>query len=323
MTNGITKSLSLSVALAALLGVGLISGTHAAPPPDGAPPPGAPPPGAPPMRAAPPPEKYDGPVYKSSWDEYQDLKAKAKGGTVYTASNTPDWGGMWRQAFDPEKLDPQAIVPALTPKYLAAYQKKRANIAKGIEWDRLSWCLPMGMPRWPADPWLREFVITPKQTYLMYEQLQENRRVYTDGRGHVPDNVAIPLWDGDSIGFWDGETLVIHTNHIKAGEYWRGSPDTSFQASTIEKIRRVNADTIEDKLTVYDPVSLTRPVHLSYNFVRIKDPAVRIDYDSCEEGNDNYQTAEGGTGTRLPGEPGYREPTSFGIPEVALDSMPK
>jgi hypothetical protein len=263
-------------------------------------------------------------TYATSWDEYQALKARAKGGTVLTPLTAPDWSGIWRRSGTPEEeLNPSEVVTALTPKYKAAYEVKRAKSAKGIEWDRASACLPVGMPRWPADPWLHEFVIKPKQTWMLYGQLQEERRVYTDGRGHVSDTVAIPQWDGDSIGFWDGDTLVIHTNHMKPGEYWRGSPETSYQASTVERWRRLDADTMESRETVYDPVSLTRPVHLRYTYSRVKDPDVRIDYDSCEEGNNNFRTADGGTGTLLPGEPGYRDPTHFGIPEVALDSLPK
>ncbi len=263
-------------------------------------------------------------AYASSWEEYQALKAKARGGTVLTRAKMPDWSGLWRRSGTPEEqLDPSEVVTALTPKYKAAYDVKRAKSAQGIEWDRASACLPVGMPRWPADPWLHEFIITPKQTWMLYGQLQENRRVYTDGRGHISEVVAIPEWDGDSIGFWDRDTLIIHTNHIKPGEYWRGSPETSYQASTVERWRRLDADTMESRETVYDPVSLTRPVHLRYTYSRVKDPEVRIVFDSCEEGNNNFPTADGGTGTLLPGEPGYREPTTFGIPEVAIDSKPK
>ncbi|MDP8983557.1 MAG: hypothetical protein M3N97_00670 [Pseudomonadota bacterium] len=261
--------------------------------------------------------------YAQSTQDYEAAKAKAKGGTVYTVQTVPDWTGIWRRAGNPEAMNANDIVAALVPKYRAAYEEKQAKKKRGVEWDRLSWCLPMGMPRWLADPWLREFIVTPKQTWMLYEQLQEERRIYTDGRGHISDAVAIALWEGDSIGFWDGDTLVIHTTHMKAGDYWRGSPDFSFQVSTIERVRRVDTDTIEDQLTVYDPVSLTQPVHLTYKYGRIKDPGVRMDYDSCEEGNNNFRTAEGGTGTLLPGEPGYREPTNFGIPDVAIDSRPE
>ena len=80
-------------------------------------------------------------AYPNSMAEFQALKDKAKGGTVYTPMNVPDWSGLWRRLGDPEKLDASPIVPWLTPKYKAAYDEKRARDAKGLLWDRLSWCL--------------------------------------------------------------------------------------------------------------------------------------------------------------------------------------
>lgn len=286
---------------------------------------------SPPAIAQPPPPHAAAPSaapshereYANSWDEYVALKAKAHGGTQHTRDDLPDWSGLWRTNTPPEDRDPSALLAALTPKYRADYDAKRAKIAKGIEWDRLSWCLPMGMPRWLADPWLHEFFSSPNETWMLYEQLEEERRVYTDGREHMADSLAIPLWEGDSVGFWDGDTLVVHTNHLKPGEYWRGSPETSYQTSTVERMRKVNADTIETELTVYDPVSLTRPVHMTYTFKKIKDPTVRLDYASCEEGNEVYRTKQGGTDYYLPGDAGFRDPTNYGISDVARDSRPK
>jgi hypothetical protein len=211
----------------------------------------------------------------------------------------------------------------LKPKYKAAYDEKVKNITKGIEWDRLSYCLPVGMPRWLASPFPREFIITPEQSWLIHEQLQEIRRIYTDGRGHVPDDVAIPLWQGDSIGFWDGDALVIHTKHMKAGEYARGQPAYSFKTTSVEVMRRLDANTIETKITVYDTDSLERPYQATFRFSKMTDPDLRINYNSCEEGNNAVQTPEGGTTFILPGESGYRDPTTFGIPDVALDSLPE
>ncbi len=60
------------------------------------------------------------------------------------------------------------------------------------------------------------------------------RRIYTDGRGHVPEADRYPLYDGDSIGFWDGKRLVIHTNQLRDGQYQRSQPDYSDQVETVE-----------------------------------------------------------------------------------------
>lgn len=272
--------------------------------------------------------------YASSWEEYQADLTAAHGGQKKTAATLPDWRGLWQR--DPNGLyasfdDTAGVNPdlggvygrntaQLTPKYQAAYQQKVADIKQGKEWDRISYCLPAGFPRWLTEPFLREFVITPEESWLMHEQVNETRRIYTDGRGHVPEDAAVPLWLGDSIGFWDHDTLVIHTNHLKAGEYQRGEPDFSFQISTVERMRKVDADTIEDRVTVYDPVSLLHPWHVVFHYRRVKDSSVRVNYDSCEENNNVYLAPDGTTKYILPGDKNYRDPETFGIPPVAIGS---
>jgi hypothetical protein len=212
--------------------------------------------------------------------------------------------------------------PELKPKYLAAYEAKIQGIKDGKEWDRLSWCLPAGFPRWLAEPWLREFIVTPDETWMSHEQVNETRRIYTDGRGHGPEEDAMPLWLGDSIGFWAGDTLIVHTTHLKAGQYQRGNPDYSFLTSTVERVRKVAPDVIEDTITVYDPDSLTKPFRTTFHYRKLKGD-VRVNYASCEEGNNTYQTDDGKPNERVPGEKGYRDPDTFGIPAVALDTLPK
>lgn len=280
----------------------------------------------------------DEPRYSSSWEEYSALKAKANGGAKHTAATLPDWRGIWRRrtppnmgfSFDTDAGPNTTIGPPyglssakLTPKYQADYDIKMKRLEQGFEVDRLTYCLPAGMPRWLADPMLREFIPTPEQTWLLYEQLQEIRRVYTDGRDHIPDSVAIPLWQGDSIGFWDRDTLIVHTKHMKAGDYMRGQPNYSFKVTTVERWRKVDPNTIEVKATVYDPESLAEPYKATFRYVKVADPQVRVNYNSCEEGNNAIVTPDGATTFVLPGEPGYRDPATFGIPAIALDTLPK
>lgn len=273
--------------------------------------------------------------YDSSWEEYLALKQLANGGTKHTFDTLPDWRGVWRReirapffSFD-NSLGGREDLPrygklsaVLTPKYAADYEHQIAMVKAGTDWDRLSDCLPAGHPRWLTEPWLREFIPTPDETWLSHEQINETRRIYTDGRGHVPDADAIPLWLGDSIGFWDEDTLVIHTNHLKAGTYQRGQPAYSFQASTTEQWRKIDANTMEVKVTVYDPPALRKPWHAVFQYGRVTDPDVRVNYNSCEENNNVVRRPDGSATFVLPGEPGYIDPSTFGIPEVTWDTLP-
>jgi hypothetical protein len=250
--------------------------------------------------------------FQESWKAFLAMKAKAKP----HEGPAPDWSGIWTRGrgglnFDPAQPGAPGegrITASLTPEADAKYRQKLADVAKGNEWDQLSYCLPAGFPRWLTEPFLREFVVTSKETWWINEQQSEARRIYTDGRGHVPDDEAFPLWEGDSIGFWDGDTLVVHTIRVKPGQYQRSQPDYSDQTSTIERIRKINADTIEDEVTVWDPWGLNRPWRVVDDYTRVKTPHARIDMWSCEENNNVVKTADGGTQFVLPGEKGYKDP---------------
>jgi hypothetical protein len=253
-------------------------------------------------------------TYSSSWDEYQAMLAAAHGGTKMSWKTLPDWTGLFEHAdgfnFDPTQKGSEPTAQ-MTPEYKRRFEDKQANIRQGVEWDPLSACLPAGYPRWLVEPFLREFILRPEQAWLLTEQNAEIRRIYTDGRGHVPEDEAYPLWEGDSVGFWDGDTLVVHTNHLKAGQYQRLQPFYSDQITTVERIRKIGPDTIEDVVDVYDPPALEKPWHVRHTYRRVTTPNLRINHWSCEENNNVVRTQSGTTTFLLPGEKGYREPDAL------------
>ncbi len=261
--------------------------------------------------------------YKTAQEEYEALKVRAHGGDKLAAAELPDWSGVWTLgngfvSFDPslKRDDPQ--YGPLSKDNQAFYEKTLENVKRGVEWDQLSYCLPAGYPRWLSEPFLRDFALTPKVAFLTTEQNSEVRRVYTDGRGHVPEADAFPLWEGDSIGFWAGKgeraTLVVWTNHIKAGDYHRSGPRYNDNAETVEQWTKIDDNTIVDEVTMYDPVGLTRPWHVSRRYDRVTTPGSRIDYWSCAENNNVVKTAEGATDFVLPGEKGYKDPDKLNKP---------
>jgi len=250
--------------------------------------------------------------YKQSEQHFLELKQKANGGTRMTWDKLPDWTGIWTRLdgtrFDPKVPNYAPTTAKLTPEYQAKLEKKLADHNKGIEWDSLSYCLPAGFPRWLTEPFLREFIVRPEEVWMINEQQSETRRIYADGRGHVPEDEAYPLWTGDSVGFWDGDTLVVHTINNKEGQYNRGQPDYSDKVSVVERIRKIDANTIEDDVTVYDPLSLVEPWHVVNRFGRVTTPNLRVNMWSCEENNNVIQTPDGATQFILKGESGYKDP---------------
>ena len=233
------------------------------------------------------------PEYKSSWEHYLALRSAAQGGIRMTWDKLPDWSGVWVRAggfaglnWDANQKPGQRATAVLTPEYQQRYDRKLELLSKGIENDPIAQCLPAGHPRFLAEPYPREFVLRPEQAWLMMEEGNEVRRIYMDGRGHLPEDEAQPQPHGDSIGFWDGDTLVVHTKDLRAGQYQKNQPDYSDQITSVERIRKVDASTIEVDITVYDPPALAKPWRVVARFSKITDlPNLRLNYWPCVENN--------------------------------------
>ncbi len=280
--------------------------------------------------------------YRASYDAFMKMKQAAHGGRKLTADDKPDWSGIWDHAggfnWDPQPnatanapgekaaqaiLDHCSSFPcegwvtaALTPKYSLQYRQKLTAVAHGFEWDQLSDCLPAGYPRFLLEPVIKRFVVTPDMTIWINEWQSETRYLYTDGRGHIPADDAFALWEGDSIGFWDGGTLVVHTIRMKPEELQRNQPSISDEASTVERIRMIDPNTIQDDVTLWDPKALEKPWHGVQTYKRVTTPGIRLDMYSCEENNNVIQTKHGGSTFILPGETvtvkrHYRDPSNF------------
>jgi hypothetical protein len=257
--------------------------------------------------------------FKTAREQYDWLKAQAHGGTKHTWETLPDWTGLFTAlggtgAQGLPRVDPNDLSwhPAqLTPKYRQTMVRKRQEVRAGVEWDRLSFCLPPGFPRWLTEPLSRDFILTPSVVLLNEEQVNDSRRIYTDGRDHPPADELGHTWNGDSIGFWDGDTLVIHTVGLKSGQYNRQQPDYSDKVETVEEWKRIAPDMMEIKLTVYDPESLLKPWTTVFRYGAIPQPAPRLRYWSCEENNNVVRTATGTTQFVLEGEAGYKDPDNL------------
>jgi hypothetical protein len=175
--------------------------------------------------------------------------------------------------------------------------RRIGDLKNGIEWDPISDCRPPGHPRWLTEPFTREFIVTPNQTWLINEMVNDIRRIYTDGRQHVPVDDRIPTPNGDSIGFWDGSRLVIHTNQLQGGIYQRAQPDYTEQVETVELWQKTDEKTLSADVWVYDPPALTEPWVVRQVYGKLSDPDLRIRYWDCAESSNNavFQNKEGTT----------------------------
>jgi hypothetical protein len=122
-----------------------------------------------------------------------------------------------------------------------------------------------------------QIVQTPQYVVLMYEMIHDARVIPMDGRPHAPAHIR--SWIGDSRGRWDGDTLVIDTTNFTDRTLFRGA---GANLHLIERITRVDQDTIEYRFTAEDETTWTRPWTAAYPMVRSGGPIYEF---ACHEGN--------------------------------------
>ena len=145
------------------------------------------------------------------------------------------------------------------PEYQAQYEKILKDRHDLIDDDYISNCIPYGFPRIVGgSPGPLEFIVTPKEVWIIYQYFQQIRRVYMDVP-HKPAEERWPTYYGESVGKWEGDTLVVDTVGSKAGRYDRTGAPYSDQTHSVERIRKIDANTVEDDITIEDPVMLTKP----------------------------------------------------------------
>jgi hypothetical protein len=112
-----------------------------------------------------------------------------------------------------------------------------------------------------------KFIVAPDET-VMTSQYRDIRYIYTDGRGHPPEDELWPNNWGDSVGCWEGDTLVVDTIGAKFDpEFNYMAAPLSEQAHFVERLRAVSKDRIEGEMTITDPVTLTGPWTVKFAFV--------------------------------------------------------
>jgi hypothetical protein len=129
-----------------------------------------------------------------------------------------------------------------------------------------------------------QIVQTREAVVIVTEMNHDARIVRLNAKAHLPE--AIRPWMGDSIGWWDGDTLVVETSNFNPGESWRwnsgGSAVLSSRAKVVERFRRVGPGRILYAFEVDDPANYTRPWRGEEPLLAAKEPMFEY---ACHEGN--------------------------------------
>jgi len=191
--------------------------------------------------------------------------------STQAAEPTPDLSGLWIRLRDKGAtargypsfiLDFGNSVSPMTPWAAAKFKTTNAMYdgkdAKTVLSDPIFKCYPPGVPRVYLMNFPVQIVQIPGQVIMLFEYDHFIRRIYTDGRPHDTDQG--PLWMGDTTGRWEGDTLVADTASFNDKTLLdRVGHIHSDALHVIERLRRVDRDTLEIEFTVQDPKAYTKP----------------------------------------------------------------
>jgi hypothetical protein len=247
--------------------------------------------------------------------------AFAQPAEVPTSDELPDWSGVWGMVgptvFDRATVQPpdgRAGTPGVRehPPYNDEWERKYERnielVAQGRFPDPQSSCgIPAGFPRIMNLPDVFEFVVRPEQTWVLTENGPNVLRIYTDGRDHPPAEDLWPTYMGDSVGHWEGDTLVFETVALLGEEGGtivdRTGLVLSDETRITTRMRKVEDDVIEARMVVEDPKALTAPWPVTKQYRRMAEGTRVFDY-ACAENNRNPVTETGETLTLGPdGQP--------------------
>jgi hypothetical protein len=194
---------------------------------------------------------------------------------------------------------PQRGAPPLTPEYQRKYDENQAARAKlevgaeACEWP--------GMPRIMTYPYPLEILHTPGRITMIFEAESQVRRIFLDRREHLPADELDPSYNGDSIGWWEGNTLVVDTIGFNTRTHVGSDLPHSEDMHITERVRYVDADTIQVDMTIEDPRAFARPIQ--QKIIYSKRPDWRIREYSCLENNRDAPNAAGQRSAGVVDEP--------------------
>jgi len=234
---------------------------------------------------------------------------------VAAFAKLPDWSGLWEpnvfvgegigQSLSAEGLKSaqplMSAAPQFTSEWQANYDASKAALAAAVAADpnhppapAYNNCASPPFIMNMASPAVYEWRITPEETTIV-DTINGIRHIYTDGRSHPSADELWPTKAGDSVGHWEGDTLVVDTVAIK--------PDIllppmvplrmSDQLHFVERFRMVGPDELHDAFTLDDPVALTKPLEVTFVFARVKNATRMIDETESDSTSDRNPIVNG------------------------------
>jgi hypothetical protein len=212
-----------------------------------------------------------------------------------TADGQPDLQGIWQAlntsaAFDLEPHSAAWGVPAglgiitdppggMIPYQPAALGKKRAN-AQNRAADPLAKCFKPGVPRLTYLPFPFQIIQSAQDVTIFYEYIHNYRTIHLKRTMHLD---GIDFWNGDSIGHWENNTLVVDVANFNDETWFDAAGNFHSDAlHVVERYTRTDAGTIAYEATIEDPKTFTRPWKIALPLHLHREPNFRLLEYECQ-----------------------------------------
>ena len=243
--------------------------------------------------------------YKTAQEHYAALMAQAKahgGPTVYTKATVPDWDGYYQPDRSPTRdrsaewlwgtvNQAPTVLSLLTPEY----QKRMIQLAyhesvdNDPQWEA-SFCYPEGLLRWWtqfANATNFQLTVTPWAVQTMSGIADNFIRQVMVGKSHAL--AGKPQWMGETVGFWDGTTLVAWTRNVRPWTVSHSMIEFSGKFEVVETFKPVTDAAgkivgLDHEAIFYDPDAFVQPLRAFYRYTRYATPQSdrRYTYIECK-----------------------------------------
>jgi hypothetical protein len=193
-------------------------------------------------------------------------------------------------------IGPEGRFPPMLPEAVKR-NAARAAAVKGHEWDSYEFvalgprCILSAQQQLPLLPYndinpMFQIIQGPGQVAIYLELNHDVRVIPTDGRPHISSSIR--QLQGDSVGHWEGDTLVVDTTNFTDKSAYRGSSEN---LHIVEHWTRTSPDTIIYRATVEDPTTWATPFTFEVPWTLSKNKVYEY---ACQEGNNAPQLGLGG-----------------------------